>query len=280
MGIPGLRGGDHVGFTVPDMAQAHEFLVDVLGCEFVYALPEMRHDDDWMREHLNVDPRRVVREIRFYRCGFGLNLEVFEYEPHEGQRDVPRNSDLGGHHLALYTDDMDAAVEYLRDRGVRVLAGPVASRNASAGQRWLYFIAPWGMQFELVSYPGGKAYEKDADGAAVASGAPGRVTGRRRPWRPGHRGESPDRGHAAHRDTRRQLPAGDADQAGGHRRPLGGEPHPGARGVADAAGRGPGHAGRQLRRLGGAADSGRVRRAVPGQGAARAAAAARLPARP
>jgi catechol 2,3-dioxygenase-like lactoylglutathione lyase family enzyme len=161
-GIPGLRGGDHVGITVPDMAQAHEFLVDVLGCEYVYSLPEMRHDDDWMREHLNVDPRRVVNEIRFYRCGFGLNFEVFEYQKHPDQRDVPRNSDLGGHHVALYTDDMDAAVEYLRSKGVTLLAGPVASRNASAGQRWQYFLAPWGMQFELVSYPGGKAYEKDA----------------------------------------------------------------------------------------------------------------------
>jgi catechol 2,3-dioxygenase-like lactoylglutathione lyase family enzyme len=57
-GIPGLRGGDHVGITVPDLAQAHEFLVDVLGCQYVYSLPSMRHDDDWMRDHLNVDPHR------------------------------------------------------------------------------------------------------------------------------------------------------------------------------------------------------------------------------
>jgi catechol 2,3-dioxygenase-like lactoylglutathione lyase family enzyme len=162
-GIPGLRGGDHVGVTVPDMEQAHAFFVDVLGCDYVYSLPEMRHDDDdWMLEHINVDPRRVVREIRFYRCGFGLNFEVFEYERHDGQRDVPRNSDLGGHHVALYVDDMDEAAAYLRSKGVRLLAGPVASRNASAGQRWLYFLAPWGMQFELVSYPGGKAYEREA----------------------------------------------------------------------------------------------------------------------
>jgi glyoxylase I family protein len=171
MGIPGLRGGDHVGFTVPDMGQAHEFLTGVLGCEHVYSLPEMRHDDDWMARHLNVGPRAVVREIRFYRCGHGLNLEVFEYEPHAGQRGVPRNSDLGGHHVAFYVDDMDAAVAYLRERGVRVLAGPAASRNASAGQRWVYFLAPWGMQFELVSYPGGKAYEK---GAAVRLWHPAR----------------------------------------------------------------------------------------------------------
>ena len=32
-GIPGLRGGDHVGVTVPDMEQAHAFFVDVLGCD-------------------------------------------------------------------------------------------------------------------------------------------------------------------------------------------------------------------------------------------------------
>ena len=78
-GIPGLRGGDHIGVTVPDMEQAHAFLTGVLGCEYVYSLPEMRHAGDWMLEHLNVDPRAVVREIRFYRCGFGLNFEVFEY---------------------------------------------------------------------------------------------------------------------------------------------------------------------------------------------------------
>ena len=136
MGIPGLRGGDHVGITVPDMEQAHEFLVGVLGCEFVYALPEMRHDDDWMLEHLNVDPRRVVREIRFYRCGFGLNFEVFEYERHDGQRDVPRNSDLGGHHVAFYVDDMDAAAAYLRARacGCWRARWPAATRRrGSAG---------------------------------------------------------------------------------------------------------------------------------------------------
>ena len=57
---------------------------DVLGFDYVYSLPEMRHDDDWMLDHLNVDPRAVVREVRFYRCGFGLNFEVFEYEPAAG----------------------------------------------------------------------------------------------------------------------------------------------------------------------------------------------------
>jgi hypothetical protein len=38
----------------------------------------------------------------------------------------------------------------------------VASANASLGQRWVYFLTPWGMQLELVSFPEGKAYEKDS----------------------------------------------------------------------------------------------------------------------
>ena len=33
----------------------------------------------------------------------------------------------------------------------------------SAGQTWIYFRAPWGLQLELVSYPNGKAYEHDYD---------------------------------------------------------------------------------------------------------------------
>jgi len=38
MAIPGLRGTEHIGFTVPDLDQAERFFVDVIGCEKVYSL--------------------------------------------------------------------------------------------------------------------------------------------------------------------------------------------------------------------------------------------------
>ena len=38
MPLPGMRGADHLGFTVPDLEEAHEFLVDVLGAQYVYTL--------------------------------------------------------------------------------------------------------------------------------------------------------------------------------------------------------------------------------------------------
>lgn len=159
-GIPGLRGTDHIGFTVPNLDEAHDFFVNVIGCEYVYSLGPYVAEDDWMQTNLNVHPRTTIRELRFYRCGFGTNFEIFEYEAADGQAPQPRNSDLGGHHLAFYVDDFDTALEYLRGHGVRILGEPTASKNASEGQRWVYFLSPWGMQFELVSFPEGKAYEK------------------------------------------------------------------------------------------------------------------------
>lgn len=160
MGLPGLRGTEHIGFTVPDIDQAHEFFVEVIGCEYVYSLGPVSRDDEWMSKQLNVHPRATIRELRFFRCASGPNFEIFEWESPDGQASQPLNSDIGGHHLAFYVDDLDRAIEYLADRNVRVLGDPVASSNASLGQRWVYFLTPWGMQCELVSFPDGKAYEK------------------------------------------------------------------------------------------------------------------------
>lgn len=161
-GIPGIRGTDHIGFTVPDLDAAEHFLVDILGCERVYTLGSKQSDEDWMQVHLGVHPRTVIHEIRFFRLGHGTNFEVFLYEAADGQAPHPRNSDLGGFHLAFYVDDLDTAVAYLVENGVEMMGTPTASAGAAKGQHWVYFRSPWGMQFELVSYPDGKAYETDA----------------------------------------------------------------------------------------------------------------------
>ena len=159
--LPGVRCVDHIGMTVPDLAVAHEFFTGVLGCEYMYRLGPYASDDDWMQVHLRVDPRAVMRQLHFYRLGGQAVFEVFEYDA-PGQRALPpRNSDVGGHHVAIYVEDLDAAVAALLANGLTVLGAPTASRGASEGQRWVYFLSPWGAQFELVSYPGGKAFDAD-----------------------------------------------------------------------------------------------------------------------
>lgn len=167
MGLPGLRRLDHVGFTVPDLDAAHAFLVDVLGCEYLYSLGPFRADDDWMTRHLDVHPRAEVVENRFFRCGEQAVFEVFSYTSPDQRDAIPRNSDIGGHHVALYVDDLDAAIAHLRAHDVQVLDGPTASKGPAEGNRWIYFLSPWGMQFELVSYPHGKAFDRGRNGPSA-----------------------------------------------------------------------------------------------------------------
>ena len=159
--LTAVRCVDHIGFTVPDLEVAHAFLVDVIGCEYLYRLGPFADDATWMSEHLRVEDRTVMRELRFYRLGDQAVFEVFVYDAEHQATDVPRNSDVGGHHIALYVEDLDAAIATLVAHDIDIMAGPTASRGPSEGQRWIYFLAPWGMQFELVSYPGGKAFDHD-----------------------------------------------------------------------------------------------------------------------
>ena len=60
MALPGLRGTEHIGFTVPNLDEAQRFFVEVIGCEYVYSVGPFQKDDDWMTEQLNVHPRAVI----------------------------------------------------------------------------------------------------------------------------------------------------------------------------------------------------------------------------
>jgi catechol 2,3-dioxygenase-like lactoylglutathione lyase family enzyme len=155
-GLPGLAGTDHVGFTVPDLEAATRFFVEVIGCVQVFEIGPFQSDDDWMQVHLGVDPRAVIRKLRMFRCKTGASFEIFEYELEGASATSPRNSDVGGHHLAFYVEDVNAAIAYLKARGITVQGEPTTMQSGpSKGLTWVYFLSPWGMQLELVSYPAG-----------------------------------------------------------------------------------------------------------------------------
>ncbi|MEH6628187.1 MAG: VOC family protein [Motiliproteus sp.] len=161
-GIPGMRGSQHLGFTVPNAQEAVDFFVDVIGCEAFYTIgPFGPFDNDWMTENLDVNKDAVIKIAHLVRCGNGLSLEIFEYSSPDQRTEKPKNSDIGGHHLAFYVDDMTTAVKYLEDKGVKVLAKPhTFTDTGMEGLTWVYFMAPWGMQLEIVSYPNGQGYER------------------------------------------------------------------------------------------------------------------------
>lgn len=158
-GLPGLRGAEHIGLTVPDLDAAARFLVDVLGAQPVFDGGTIS-DPDTMVRVLGAKPGDQAR-YAFFRLGHGLNFEVFEYTTDDSGR-LPGNHQAGGHHIALYVDEIGPAVAHLRAHGVVVDDPEYITAGPAAGSHWVYFKAPWGLQMELVSYPNGKAYEAGA----------------------------------------------------------------------------------------------------------------------
>jgi len=162
--IPGMRGHDHTGVTVPDLKQAVDFFTGVIGCQKVMSFGPFADDKGtFMTDALGVHPKAVIEEIVQLRCGFGSNIELFKYTAPDQKESKPLNSDIGGFHIAFYVDDVAAAKAYLDSKGVATRMGPIpVEQGPAAGQTILYFQAPWGLQFEAISYPKGMAYEKSS----------------------------------------------------------------------------------------------------------------------
>ena len=159
--IPGLRGHDHTGITVPDIKQAADFFVNVLGCKEAMSFGPFADDKGtFMHDLLNVNPRAVLHQITLLRCGYGSSIELFQYSSPDQKDMTAKNSDIGGHHIAFYVDDIKAAKAYLDSKGVMTFFNLSVNEGPAAGQSIAYFLAPWGLQMEIISYPQGMAYEK------------------------------------------------------------------------------------------------------------------------
>jgi catechol 2,3-dioxygenase-like lactoylglutathione lyase family enzyme len=157
-GIPGMRGVEHIGLTVPNLEEATEFFVDVLGCEVIYSLYPPRRTDNYLDIHPDTD-----RKIRTLSCRNGAHFELFEYTAPDQNKHMPKSSDYGGHHVTFYVDDMDAAIAHLKIKGVYLFGEKRNGYGAEAGKdsTFVHFKTPWGLVLELISFPNGRAYEQE-----------------------------------------------------------------------------------------------------------------------
>lgn len=161
-GIPTMAGVDHVGLTVPDLKQGIDFFSNVLGCEHVYtAGPFSDPKGEWMKSNLNVEARASTT-LAMMRCGPSQNIELFQYTAKDQVKAPPKNSDIGGSHIAFYVQDLPKAVDYLKSvPGVTILGSPTpVAQQPNGGETFVYFLTPWGQSMELLTYPGGLEYEK------------------------------------------------------------------------------------------------------------------------
>lgn len=160
----GLVGMDHVGITVPNVAEAAAWFHDVMGCVAPLTFgPFFDSTGTFMQDLLDVDPRAVIQEITMVRCGRSANIELFQYTAPGQRTSFPKNSDWAGHHIAFYVTDIDAAAAYMVSRGAKKFLGPFpVTDGPAAGQSINYFRTPFGTYIELISYPHGMAYEHGA----------------------------------------------------------------------------------------------------------------------
>src|SRR5918998_3059518 len=75
--LPGLRGVEHVGITVPDIEQATAFFVDVLGCELLYEREPPR--DDSPRDRLGVPAGSRIQALRLLPRAQRPDVALFEF---------------------------------------------------------------------------------------------------------------------------------------------------------------------------------------------------------
>ncbi len=157
--LPGLEGMDHVGITVPDLDSAVAFYCTLLGAQEIFRLGPFDARDfdlvdgkDWALAHVNVADGRFTLAMLEYANG--SRLELFQYDrPTERPSSPPRNSDLGGHHIAFKVSDLDAVLAIAGSFSLTFLAGPIEiNEGPAAGQRIIYVLDPWGNQLELVEY--------------------------------------------------------------------------------------------------------------------------------
>jgi len=81
-------------------------------------------------------------------------LELFRYEqPPDQNKAPPQNCDWGGHHIAFKVENLEAAKNYLVDKGCRVMSGPIVLDQGPCATTCVnYVLDPWGNQLELVEY--------------------------------------------------------------------------------------------------------------------------------
>ncbi|WP_443080487.1 VOC family protein [Streptomyces sp. PTD5-9] len=167
-----VRGIDHIGVTVPDLETATLFLTRAFGAVVLYDTLR-RHDGPRggpdVERRLGVPAGTQQLAIRMLALPGegpaveGPGIELFEFQ---GPRREPPvlPCDFGWQHVALYADDLDAAVRDCVAAGATLLAGPRPLPGPEAGERnrFAYLRTPWGSTLELLTYPDPQPWERAA----------------------------------------------------------------------------------------------------------------------
>ncbi len=145
-----ITGADHTSFSVSNLERSLAFYVDLLGFKLLW---QREITNQYFRDIVGF-PDCVVKAAHLAIPNSTHKLELFEYAVPRGEPAVPRTNQPGSAHLSLYVDNLPAAYEELKGKGVQFRSPPIEiDAGANKGGWALYMLDPDGIPVELFQPP-------------------------------------------------------------------------------------------------------------------------------
>lgn len=150
-----LAGIDHVNIVVRDMKHMLAFYCDTLGMKITKSVTI---SGDWVEAIAGL--KGVVADVVYIEMSAGPRIELIKYVSPTGA-DLPENTvanTIGLRHVAFKVDDISAAYEHFKTRGVVFVSRPQTVPDEqvkyAGGVRksLVYFRDPEGNLLELCEY--------------------------------------------------------------------------------------------------------------------------------
>jgi hypothetical protein len=147
--------------TVPDIRQAADFssTCRLQGGDVVRPFADEK--GNFMADLLNVDPRVSADHPGALRLRLQHRAVSIQFARPENRYAEEQRRRRLSHRLLCRRHQSGEGL--FDGKGVKTFFGPFpVNEGPAAGQSIVYFLAPWGLQMEIISYPKGMAYEKSA----------------------------------------------------------------------------------------------------------------------
>jgi catechol 2,3-dioxygenase-like lactoylglutathione lyase family enzyme len=141
-----VTGADHTSYTISNLERSLAFYVGTLGCEILW---QREITDEYFRKIVGF-PGSVVKAAHLLIPGSGHHLELFEYVQPAGSQADLRTNNVGSSHISFLVDDLHAAYDELRAKGIQFRSPPVEITSGAHQGSWgLYLLDPDGITVEL-----------------------------------------------------------------------------------------------------------------------------------
>jgi catechol 2,3-dioxygenase-like lactoylglutathione lyase family enzyme len=141
-----IIGTDHTSYTVANLERSLAFYVGLLGFEVLW---QREISNQYFRDIVGF-PECVVKAVHLGIPGSTHKLELFEYIAPPGTPADIRTNNPGSSHMSFVVDDLLAAYEELKAKGVQFRSPPIAiDAGANKGAYALYMLDPDSISVEL-----------------------------------------------------------------------------------------------------------------------------------